>query len=197
MAGKKTLAELLTSETIVPRPPGNEAMVRALLPGSSSSILSERVMPDRGMSAYERFQSVGTPAGGLEMAANILGPRMGGRIPRIGNLEPSPAANSSASRPAPVSDQYPELDEIFRGIRNQMATEALPIPRQNPANFNPAPPPAPRTHRDAMQQLFMTEQGLSPEMLLAAPAAFRQKIEGDFERWLAANVARSQFKIIE
>jgi hypothetical protein len=70
---QKTLSELLMSQSLLPAPQSNNATARALIEGSSPSIMSEQVMPDRGMSAADRFQWGSTPAGGMELAANLIG----------------------------------------------------------------------------------------------------------------------------
>lgn len=143
--------------------------------------------------------------GGMPMAVRGAAGVFGGRLPgaRVGNMEPPSAAN--AARPTSqirgVEDRPGQLDDIFSAIRNTMATDRGPQAPPSGANQNvnvanyrqtaPVPP------EQMARQRFMAEQGLSDNMMQSAPHAFREKIDADFQRWLAAQNARDSFRIVD
>lgn len=219
MDNYKLMAQLLMGQGHgEPLPADNTALARGLMAPPRNPARMPAGVENFAMDAtvnplWDVAKGVGALASGAGLGAPEIGPGImgamgmmspGARLPqllgarapaRIGNIEAAHAANSVKPRPSQASDEFPELDAVFMDIRNRMSTDA-PIPPQVAANYNPAPAPT-LSGLDVMRQMFMAEQGLSDDIMRSAPFAFRQKIDGDFERWLQANMARSQFKVVE
>lgn len=97
--GSLAPSDLLLNQVLLQREPGLEHGVRMRVPRSAESgaaMFGEAAVPDRDMSLLDRFKWAGTPAGGLELAANILGgPALGRTVgkavgPAFGSLARPP-----------------------------------------------------------------------------------------------------------
>lgn len=105
------LSQRLMTQSLVPAKP--QGYLPNTGPLASETPMTDMLMPDRNMTMLDRFKWAGTPQGGFELAANLLGP--GRRVPVPGLRGPGEAPYFKTWHASPHNIEKFDINKVGTG----------------------------------------------------------------------------------